>query len=91
MKTLLLAKHAKEHQELADAQRQGKLGLELPKGCEDDEGGKVIRNEVEHALVSIPNEFLYFLTGSLISSRMKLSRRSPLSVTHFYKRRLTIF
>jgi len=27
--------------------QQGKLGLELPKGCEDDERGKVIRSEVE--------------------------------------------
>ena len=41
-----LAKHAKEHRELADANRQGKLGLELPKGFEYDEDGKVFRTEV---------------------------------------------
>jgi len=41
-----LAKHAKEHRELADANRQGKLGLELPKGFEYDEHGKVFRTEV---------------------------------------------
>jgi len=40
--TFTLAKHAKEHRELMDAQRQAKLGLELPKGFEY-ENGKAVR------------------------------------------------
>jgi len=42
-----LAKHAKEHRELAEAVRQGKLGLDLPKGFEYDSNGKVVRVEEE--------------------------------------------
>lgn len=41
-----LAKHAKEHREMNEAQRQAKLGLELPKGFEYDSNGKVVREEV---------------------------------------------
>jgi len=41
-----LAKHAKEHRELMDAQRQAKLGLELPKGFEY-ENGKAVRIELD--------------------------------------------
>lgn len=40
-----LAKHAKEHRELMEAQRQAKLGLDLPKGFEFDQTGKVVRIE----------------------------------------------
>lgn len=40
-----LAKHAKEHRELMEAQRQAKLGLELPKGFEYGADGKVVRIE----------------------------------------------
>ena len=40
-----LAKHAKEHRELMEAQRQAKLGLELPKGFEYGADGKVLRIE----------------------------------------------
>lgn len=42
-----LAKHAKEHRELMEAQRQAKLGLELPRGFEFDETGTVVRSEDE--------------------------------------------
>lgn len=42
-----LAKHAKEHREMMEAQRQAKLGLELPKGFEYDGNGKVVRIEEE--------------------------------------------
>eukprot|EP00543_Licmophora_paradoxa_P008029 CAMPEP_0202450412 /NCGR_PEP_ID=MMETSP1360-20130828/9019_1 /ASSEMBLY_ACC=CAM_ASM_000848 /TAXON_ID=515479 /ORGANISM="Licmophora paradoxa, Strain CCMP2313" /LENGTH=193 /DNA_ID=CAMNT_0049068661 /DNA_START=25 /DNA_END=606 /DNA_ORIENTATION=- len=38
-----LRQHAKEHREWVEAQRQAKLGLELPKGFQYDEDGKVIR------------------------------------------------
>jgi hypothetical protein len=40
-----LAKHAKEHREWVEARRQGKLGLELPKGFEYNEDGEVVRIE----------------------------------------------
>jgi tubulin-folding cofactor B len=40
-----LARHAREHRELADAVRQHKLGLELPMGFVLDSTGKVIRDE----------------------------------------------
>jgi tubulin-folding cofactor B len=42
-----LAKHAKEHRELMDAQRLGKLGLDLPKGFAYDDAGKVVRDEAD--------------------------------------------
>jgi tubulin-folding cofactor B len=42
-----LARHAKEHREMMEAQRQAKAGLELPKGFEFDSNGKVVRSEVE--------------------------------------------
>lgn len=41
-----LAKHAREHREWAEARRQAKLGLELPKGFAYDESGNVMR--IEH-------------------------------------------
>ena len=44
--TFNLAKHAREHREMAEAQRQAKLGLPLPEGFEYDSGGKAVR--VEH-------------------------------------------
>jgi len=47
-----LRKHAKEHQELMEAKRQAKLGLELPKGFEYDENGKPIRVEEEEVASS---------------------------------------
>ena len=40
-----LARHAREHRELMDAQRQHKLGLELPPGFVLDSTGTVIRDE----------------------------------------------
>jgi tubulin-folding cofactor B len=40
-----LARHAKEHRELVEAQRQHKLGLELPPGFVLDSTGTVIRDE----------------------------------------------
>jgi len=43
-----LAKHAREHRELMEAQRQGKLGLELPRGFIYDETGLVVREEEEN-------------------------------------------
>lgn len=43
-----LAKHAREHREWVEARRQGKLGLELPKGFEYEEGGEVVRSEKPH-------------------------------------------
>lgn len=42
-----LAKHAKLHRELMEAQRQAKLGLDLPSGFEYDSQGKVVRVEEE--------------------------------------------
>lgn len=51
-----LAKHAKEHRELMEAQRQAKLGLELPKGFEYDSNGKVVRSEpIEEKASAIEN------------------------------------
>ena len=44
-----LAKHARQHRELVDAQRQHKLGLSLPKGFYLDSNGKVEREEEEEA------------------------------------------
>lgn len=43
--TFTLAKHANEHREWVEARRQGRLGLELPKGFEYDEAGVVVRIE----------------------------------------------
>lgn len=43
--TFTLAKHAKRHRELADAQRQHKLGLPLPEGFFVDSSGTVVRDE----------------------------------------------
>lgn len=43
--TFSMAKHAREHRELVDAQRQHKLGLELPKGFFVDSSGKVVRDD----------------------------------------------
>jgi tubulin-folding cofactor B len=40
-----LARHAREHRELVEAQRQHKLGLELPPGFVLDSTGTVIRDE----------------------------------------------
>lgn len=40
-----LARHAREHRELADAIRQHKLGLDLPLGFVVDSAGTVIRDE----------------------------------------------
>lgn len=40
-----LRQHAKDHAAMAEAQRQAKLGLELPAGFEYDENGKVVRLE----------------------------------------------
>lgn len=45
--TFTLAKHAKQHRELMEAQRQAKLGLELPTGFEYDSNGKVVRVETD--------------------------------------------
>jgi tubulin-folding cofactor B len=45
--TFTLAKHARQHRELVDAQRQAKLGLELPRGFEYDTNGKVVRVDEE--------------------------------------------
>lgn len=42
-----LAKHARLHRELMEAQRQAKLGLDLPSGFEYDSQGKVVRIEEE--------------------------------------------
>ncbi len=47
--TFTLARHAKEHREMNEAQRQAKLGLELPKGFEYDNDGKVVRVELDEA------------------------------------------
>ncbi len=52
--TFTLAKHAKRHRELVEAQRQHKLGLELPKGFFLDSNGTIVReddddNETESA------------------------------------------
>lgn len=46
------AKHAKEHRELMEAQRQAKLGLDLPKGFEFDSNGNVVRVEQEEETTS---------------------------------------
>ena len=40
-----LAKHARQHREMADAQRQHKLGLPLPEGFFLDSNGTVVRDE----------------------------------------------
>lgn len=42
-----LAKHAKQHGELMEAQRQAKMGLELPKDFEFDNDGNVVRKDEE--------------------------------------------
>lgn len=49
--TFTLAKHAKQHRELMEAQRQAKLGLELPKGFEYGADGKVRRIEEDEAMI----------------------------------------
>eukprot|EP00549_Striatella_unipunctata_P001589 CAMPEP_0118714590 /NCGR_PEP_ID=MMETSP0800-20121206/26290_1 /TAXON_ID=210618 ORGANISM="Striatella unipunctata, Strain CCMP2910" /NCGR_SAMPLE_ID=MMETSP0800 /ASSEMBLY_ACC=CAM_ASM_000638 /LENGTH=300 /DNA_ID=CAMNT_0006620437 /DNA_START=31 /DNA_END=933 /DNA_ORIENTATION=+ len=50
--TFSLAKHAKQHREMVEAQRQAKLGLPLPKGFEWDERNKrVVRIEEEEEVV----------------------------------------
>ena len=43
--TFTLAKHAREHREMVDAQRQHKLGLPLPDGFVVDATGQVVRDE----------------------------------------------
>jgi tubulin-folding cofactor B len=43
--TFTLAKHARHHREMADAQRQHKLGLELPEGFFLDTNGTVVRDD----------------------------------------------
>jgi tubulin-folding cofactor B len=43
--TFTLAKHARHHREMADAKRQHKLGLELPKGFFLDSSGTVVRDD----------------------------------------------
>jgi len=43
--TFTLAKHAKQHRELAEAQRQHKLGLPLPPGFFLDSNGTVVRDD----------------------------------------------
>jgi len=60
--TFTLAKHAKEHRENAEAQRQAKLGLDLPKGFEYDSNGKAVRveldeEEIENQKVAKESEF----------------------------------
>lgn len=45
--TFTLAKHAKEHREMVDAQRQHKLGLPLPHGFFVDSAGNVVREETK--------------------------------------------
>lgn len=45
--TFTLAKHAKQHRELVEAQRQHKLGLPLPAGFFVDSSGKVVREEID--------------------------------------------
>lgn len=49
--TFTLAKHAKQHRELMEAQRQAKLGLDLPKGFEYGADGKVRRIEEDEAMI----------------------------------------
>lgn len=53
-----LAKHAREHRELVEAQRQAKLGLPLPDGFQYDATGTVVRVEpdVETTTSSTENE-----------------------------------
>ena len=50
-----LAKHAKEHAAWVEARRQGKLGLELPRGFEYDECGEVVRI-IEQSPSKVENE-----------------------------------
>lgn len=55
--TFTLAKHAKQHRELMDAQRQHKLGLDLPEGFFLDSAGTVVRDDsVDEVPVAIPEE-----------------------------------
>mmetsp|Transcript_25897 Transcript_25897/g.38262 ORF Transcript_25897/g.38262 Transcript_25897/m.38262 type:complete len:326 (-) Transcript_25897:1352-2329(-) len=51
--TFSLRKHAKEHREMVEAQRQAKLGLELPKGFEYDENGKAVRIENDEVVKTL--------------------------------------
>ena len=50
--TFTLAKHAKQHRELVEAQRQHKLGLPLPKGFFLDSTGKVVRDDDDTEVVA---------------------------------------
>ncbi len=50
--TFTLAKHAKEHREMAEALRQHKLGLPLPPGFVLDSTGKVIRDEPDQEVAT---------------------------------------
>lgn len=43
--TFTLAKHAQHHREMAEAQRQHKLGLDLPEGFFLDSNGTVVRDD----------------------------------------------
>jgi tubulin-folding cofactor B len=55
--TFTLAKHARHHRELCEAQRQHKLGLALPKGFFLDSTGKIVRDDPEEEVaVAIPEE-----------------------------------
>lgn len=47
-----LAKHAREHREWAEARRQAKRGLELPKGFAYDENGELIREDEDDVSVA---------------------------------------
>eukprot|EP00978_Attheya_sp_CCMP212_P030387 scaffold111510_cov54-Attheya_sp.AAC.2 len=53
--TFNLAKHARQHRELMDAQRQVKLGLPLPAGFQFDSTGKVVRDEPDQPIPSAKN------------------------------------
>lgn len=47
-----LAKHAREHRELCEAQRQAKFGLPLPEGFCRDTTGKIVRVEPDEDVVA---------------------------------------
>ncbi|KAG7357856.1 CAP gly-rich domain containing protein [Nitzschia inconspicua] len=51
--TFSLRKHAQQHRELCEAQRQHKLGLPLPEGFVLDSTGKVIRDEPDVVVVPV--------------------------------------
>lgn len=48
-----LAKHAREHREMVEAQRQKKLGLPLPKGFDMDCTGKIVRVEEDEVSAAV--------------------------------------